>query len=225
MAKRKRKKKADTVKRTPGKLSDAYRRLAETVMDAAGRIPESGIQPADDPEARSRSLTSAAARDAAAISGALALPSGPLGAATVLPDLVLIWKRQAKLVADIAAAHDKTPLLTRESMLYCLFEHIASEALADVAVRVGQRLLITEVSVRVLQRVAAAVARRVAPRLLKSSVARWLPVVGAVGVGAYAYRDTTQVGRTALKYFSKAKPPKGAGRRGSGSTGRATKKS
>ena len=33
-------------------------------------------------------------------------------------------------------------------------------------------------------------------------VSRWLPIIGAVGVGAYAYYDTRQVARTAIELFA-----------------------
>lgn len=32
-------------------------------------------------------------------------------------------------------------------------------------------------------------------------LSRWVPVVGAAGVGAYAWWDTRQVGRAALQLF------------------------
>ena len=43
---------------------------------------------------------------------------------------------------------------------------------------------------------------RVGQRMTSSAIARWLPIVGAVGVGAYAYYDTAQVGRTAIALFT-----------------------
>jgi hypothetical protein len=36
-----------------------------------------------------------------------------------------------------------------------------------------------------------------------TGVSRWLPVIGAVGVGAYAYYDTGQVARTAIELFER----------------------
>ena len=44
---------------------------------------------------------------------------------------------------------------------------------------------------------------RVAQRSAGSGIARWLPVVGAVGVGAYAFYDTSQVAGTAIELFEK----------------------
>jgi len=42
-----------------------------------------------------------------------------------------------------------------------------------------------------------------APRLIAKSVSRWLPIVGALGVAAYVYYDTTQVASTAIELFQK----------------------
>ena len=36
-----------------------------------------------------------------------------------------------------------------------------------------------------------------------SLLSRWVPVVGAAGVGAYAWWDTRQVGRAALLLFER----------------------
>ena len=37
--------------------------------------------------------------------------------------------------------------------------------------------------------------------MIAKSVARWLPVVGSLGVAGYAYYDTAQVGATAIELF------------------------
>jgi hypothetical protein len=48
-----------------------------------------------------------------------------------------------------------------------------------------------------LRRVGISVAERVAGRALS----RWVPVLGAVGVGAYAYYDTRQIAKSAVAVF------------------------
>ena len=83
-----------------------------------------------------------AAQKAAVLSGSLALPPGPIGMLTVLPDLYLIWKVQRQMVADIFALHGREAELTRSHMLYCLFRHMASQVARDVVVRAGQRALV-----------------------------------------------------------------------------------
>lgn len=161
-------------------------------------IPSASRTGGGDVESRPRALVGAAALKAAALSGTLSLPPGPAGLLTILPDLFLIWKIQRQLVADLAAHYGKTVFLTRESMLYCLFKHGASQALRDVVVRAGQRVLIRRATLGTLEKVGVSVGRRMASK----AMARWLPIVGAVGVGAYAYYDTAQVGRTAMSLFT-----------------------
>jgi len=164
-------------------------------------IPFSSETASTDPKVRSRKLGSVAAMKAAALSGALAMPPGPLGLLTLIPDLIGIWRIQAQLVADIAAVYGRTTWLTREGMLYCLFRHGAAHALRDVVVRSGERLLIRQVTLRSMGSLLEKVGLRVSQRLTAKSVVRWLPIIGAVGVGAYAYYDTGEVAKTAIETF------------------------
>jgi hypothetical protein len=164
-------------------------------------IPFSSEAASPDPKVRSRRLGSIAAMKAAAFSGALSMPPGPLGLLTLIPDLVGIWRIQAQLVADIAAVYGKTAWLTREGLLYCLFRHGAAQALRDVVVRSGERLLIRQVTLRSMGTLLEKVGIRVSQRLTAKAVARWLPIIGAVGVGAYAYYDTGEVAKTAIETF------------------------
>jgi hypothetical protein len=87
-------------------------------------------------------------------------------------------------------------------MLYCLFRHAASQAVRDLVVRVGQRYLVKEASIQVITAVARRIGVRVTQRAATSAVSRWIPIVGAVGIGAYAYYDTAQVARTAIELFA-----------------------
>ena len=119
----------------------------------------------------------------------------------MLPELVAVWKLQSQMVADIASTHGTDSELTREQMLYCLFRHTAAQAVRDLVVRMGQRLLVQEVSVQVLQSVARRIGIRLTQHAIGKGVARWIPVAGAIGVGAYAYYDTLQVAFTAIQLF------------------------
>src|SRR5437868_3560089 len=109
-------------------------------------LPFSSQPASHEPLAKARKLGSIAAIKAAAFSGALAMPPGPLGLLTIIPDLLGIWRIQAQLAADIAAVYGKTGFMTRESMLYCMFRHGAAHAVRDVVIRSGQRLLIRKVT-------------------------------------------------------------------------------
>lgn len=178
-------------------------RVAEAILGFLTEIPTTSEPLNSSPKDRALQIARAAARRACTISGALALPPGPAGLVTILPDLVAVWRVQAQMVADIAGACGKSAVLSREQMLYCLFKHTAAQAVRDLVVRVGERYLVRRAGVRVIQAVAAKVGVKVTQRAIATSVSRWLPVVGIVGVAGYAYYDTAQVGATAISFFEK----------------------
>jgi len=188
-----------------------FRRLFEALERFLSEIPETTEPESGTPEERAREIARTAAIKAALLAGGLALPPGPLGYLTVLPDLVAIWKIQAQMVADVAGAFGKGMYLGREQMLYCLFRHAAAQAMLDIVVRVGERVLIRRPALRVVQQVLRRVGVRITQRLAGGAIARWLPIVGALGVGAYAYYDTGQVAETAIDLFQREielEPPK-----------------
>jgi hypothetical protein len=88
-------------------------------------------------------------------------------------------------------------------MLYCLFKHVSAQLFRDVVVRVGERYLIRRASLAFIQSVAKALGVKVTQKIIGKGVARFVPLIGAVGVGAYAYFDTNQVAKTAIDLFSK----------------------
>ncbi len=140
-----------------------------------------------------------AARQAAMTSGALALPPGPLGLLTIMPDLHLIWKIQRQMVADLFALEGRTVELTRSHMLYCLFRHAASHVARDVVVRSGQRFVVRQLSSGALKTAASAIGVELSGRVIGQAAGRWVPLVGAAAVASYAWWDTHQVARTALR--------------------------
>ena len=178
-------------------------RLVNAILDVVGRPPETKESRHGDPSKRARSIANRTAARAALSAGTLALPPGPLGWLTILPELETVWRQQAQMVADIAGSFGKTSSLDREQMLYCLFRHIAPSAFRDMVSETGERVLIHEASPRALRAIVQKVGLRVGLRLMGKGISRWVPVVGALGVGAYAYYDTGQVAATAMSLFSK----------------------
>ncbi len=175
--------------------------LGEALQRVVADPPASNQQRAVQPQAAARRLTEQAARRAALAAGSLSLPPGPLGWLTLLPEMMSVWRIQAQLVADIAAVYGCTHELDRAQMLYCLFRHTAAQGLRDLAVRVGERLVVQPLAAGALKKLAGAIGLKLSQRALGSSMARWLPLVGAAGVGAYAWYDTRQVAQAAIELF------------------------
>lgn len=184
----------------PKKLME---RIANALVGVVSHVPSSQETATSTPRDHARALALRASSHAAMVSGTLALPPGPLGIITILPDLQTIWKIQRQLVSDIAAAYGKTAQLGPAQMIYCLFKHAASQAVKDLVVRVGERLLVRDATLGVLRRVLRRVGVVVTQRGAGRAVSRWLPLVGAVGIGAYAFYDTAHVGKTAMAFFEK----------------------
>jgi hypothetical protein len=175
--------------------------IATAIIDVISFVPQTTELLSPVPQERARAIQTAAALRAAAVSGALALPPGPLGLVTILPDLIMVWRIQSQMIADIAGAYGKSARLTPEQMVYCLFRHAAAQVVRDLVARVGERLVFRRATLRALQAIALRLGVKVSQRVIAKSVARWLPIVGSVGVAGYAYYDTAQVGATAVELF------------------------
>jgi hypothetical protein len=183
------------------------REVSGVIERVITEIPVARAQAAPDPVAAAERIAREAARNAALLSASLALPPGPVGMLTVLPDLYLIWKLQRQLVADIFALHGRTAELTRSHMLYCLFRHLASQVVRDVVVRAGERALVRQMTSAAMSSALGTLGLTVAKRLAGTSAGRWVPLAGAAAVGAYAYWDTLQVAKTARRLLEDTDRP------------------
>lgn len=178
-------------------------RLGDALLSAIARVPNSNTASTSAPMLASRAISQQAARRAAMAAGSLALPPGPLGWITIIPELIAIWRIQSQLVADIAASYGRSNTLGREKMLYCMFRHLASQTVRDLAIVSGQRLLFKPASMMAIERIARRIGLKISQQAITRGIARWIPVAGAVGVGAWAYYDTQRVARTTIELFEK----------------------
>lgn len=175
--------------------------LSERLLALVAEPVASSKSTVDAPREAAARVIDQAARRAALTAGTLALPPGPLGWVTLLPEMLGVWQLQRQLVADIAALYGRSASLGPAQMLWCLFRHTAAQALRDLSVRVGERLVVRPVTQSVLTKVATAIGVQLGQQTLGRAMGRWLPVAGAAGVAAYAYWDTRQVGRAACALF------------------------
>lgn len=175
--------------------------ISQALLPLIARVPASDETRSATPGDDARQKANAAAAKAAITAGTLSLPPGAVGWLTILPEMVGVWKIQKQLVADIAAIYGKEATLTPEQVMYCLFQHTAAQGVRDLVVRVGQRTLVRRASPILIGTLTRRIGASLAKRAAGKGVARWLPIVGAVGMGAYAYFDTAQVAATAIDLF------------------------
>jgi hypothetical protein len=173
--------------------------IVDAVEDLVAGVPPSREKTSGAPGDAAKVIARKAASRAAAVSGALALPPGVLGLLTVVPDLVAIWRIQAQMVSDVAGLYGKEMQLTRTHMLYCLFRHATSQLARDVVVRTGERFIVRQLSGGALRSLLSGIGISVTQRLAGTTASRWVPVLGAAAVAGYAYFDTLQVAKTAMR--------------------------
>jgi uncharacterized protein (DUF697 family) len=183
--------------------SSAKPAVTDVIMDLVLYVPPSTEHALENPVVRAHAISRTAARNASLIAGSLSLPPGFAGWLTVIPELLSVWKLQAQMVSDIANVYGKQKSLGREQMLYCLFKHVSAQLFRDVVVRVGERVVVQQTTVQILQSIAQQLGMKVAKAALRKGAARFVPLLGAVSVGAYAYFDTLQVAKTAVELFER----------------------
>jgi hypothetical protein len=176
-------------------------KIVDALLSLINEIPDSDEKAALDPVTVAREIVAKASLKAAGISGTLALPPGPAGWLTILPDLIAVWHVQRQMISDIATVYGQRAQLTSEAMLYCLFRHAAAQAVRDLVTRIGQRVLVRRPTLRVIQTILQKVGVKITQRIAGAGIARLLPIIGALGVAGYAYYDTGQVGQTAIEFF------------------------
>ena len=176
--------------------------IRKSIQDLISKVPESTVEIGPDRRAQILELRRQASWKAAAVSGALALPGGPFFLITLIPDLALVWRIQAQLVADIARVHGKSDRVSAEVILYCLFEQ-GDLGLGDIVIRVGERYLVRRNSQRFAQKIGEKLGTRFLRKILGKRAAAILPILGAAAIARYARKDTLQVGEIADEIFSR----------------------
>jgi hypothetical protein len=134
----------------------------------------------------------------AVISSGLAIPSGPLGFLTLIPDLFIIWHIQKSMVEEIASFYNMEADFTKKAMIYCLFRQSVGQVSRDVVVRSAQRMSMRFFSSRWFRRLIMRTGLKVSATFFTKATARFIPVAGAIGVGLYSYYDTIKVAKRTI---------------------------
>ncbi len=143
-----------------------------------------------------------AARRAFRISTALGLIPGPLGMATILPEIAALTKLQINLIYRIAKYHGQEEKFNKELVLLIL-GNATGVAVGEIVLRrVGTALVVRSVNARVTRAVARKIGARIINRAAERAVARWIPMAAAPLFGYFSRSLTKRIGREARRLFS-----------------------
>ena len=176
-------------------------RISAILIDLITDIPESLYTPTANSDEKANRLIQKASVRAATVSTTLSVPAGVTGVLTSIPDIAAVWRIQAQLVSDIAATYGKYAMLSREAMVWCLFRHSAAQLVRDIAVRTGSRIVVQKVSVAALEAILRKIGIKISTKFVGRIALHAIPIIGALGNGAYTFYDTYEVGKTAKTYF------------------------
>ena len=145
-------------------------------------------------------LISSYTRNNAAISGGASLIPGPWGMAAVIPELTLVIRNQIQMVYDIGVANGKQAQLTKELLVGIFITAMGSSAGSLLTIH-GGKILVRRASLQVIQKIIAMLGGRVTQQVIKSSISKWLPVVGAGAMAAWTGYMTKNIGEKANELF------------------------
>lgn len=137
----------------------------------------------------------------AVVAGAAGLIPGPWGMLAAVPEIIAVIRNQTKMIFDICVALGKHQHVSRELLVGILLSSMGSGGGSLIAVQ-GGKLLVRRASLRVMQKIVAMLGGKVTQQLLKSMVGKWLPVVGAAAMAAWARYTTKKLGEQALDLLS-----------------------
>ncbi|MCS6904145.1 MAG: hypothetical protein RML72_03255 [Bacteroidia bacterium] len=137
----------------------------------------------------------------AGIAAGSAMMPTPISILAIVPELIAVTTNQVKMLIDIAAAYDKHPILSKDLLmsLLCYIDGIPTPLIeADKS-----KILFPRFTESMSQQLATAVARQIGIRLGKSSVLRFIPILGSVALGYWVQLYTSRLGQSAIAFFQK----------------------
>jgi uncharacterized tellurite resistance protein B-like protein len=182
-------------------LSEKLASLFDLVV--ADRSKHFAEHPNDIPHRNSVSgIVNGYAVQNAAISGGSSLLPGPLGLLAVIPEIALVVRNQLAMIYDIGMAHGKEKAMTRELLAGVLLTAFGSSTSALLFMH-GGKVLVKRVTLRFFQQIVGILAGRVTQQVLKSTISKFFPVVGAAAMAAWSGYMTHQIGKKAVEIFEK----------------------
>ena len=138
----------------------------------------------------------------AVIAGAAGLVPGPWGMLAALPEIITVIRNQTKMIFDLCLALGQHKHMRSELVIGILMSSVGAGGGSLIAVQ-GGKLLVKRASLRVMQKIIAMLGGKVTQQLLKSMVGKWLPIVGAAAMAAWARYTTKKLGEQAVELLSK----------------------
>jgi len=180
--------------------------LTETLIDTFEGVIESKkkyYETNEKPKVEDiKKLISEASNKNALISGGAGLIPGPWGMLAAIPEIVMIVRTQINMIYDIGIAYGKEKIMTKELLVGIALMAMGSSGIGLLTMH-GGKYFVKRTSLRFFQQIVKVLAGKTTQQLLKSSIAKWLPVIGAAAMATWAKYSTNEIGKKAVEILSK----------------------
>ena len=121
---------------------------------------------------------------------------GPAGLLSIIPSFKKSLENQIIMIYDIGVANGKEDLMTKEMILSLAMQSSAGSAGINALAKQGQKVIVKKASVKIFQKIAKALGVKLSAGILKSAVAKFVPVLGGVAIAIWVKYTTTEMGET-----------------------------
>lgn len=138
----------------------------------------------------------------AGIAGVASLVPGPWGMLAVIPEVIAISRNQLAMIYDIGKAHGKEKFMNKDLMIGIFLGGVGANAIG-LAMMHGSKLVVKRASLRVMQKLAIIAGGKITQSAAKSTVAKWLPLIGTAALAYWAKFSTEKLGEYAVNMLNK----------------------
>ena len=143
-----------------------------------------------------------AAKKAFKISTALGLIPGPIGMATIIPEVAALAGIQIGLIRRIAGFHHKEETVSPQLVLLILGNVVGVAGGEALVRKMGAAIVMKSVNTEVIKGISRAVGSRIVERAAERAAGRWIPALTAPVFGYMSRSLTRKIGREANKLFA-----------------------
>ena len=143
-----------------------------------------------------------AAKKAFRISTALGLIPGPIGMATIIPEVAALAGIQIRLIRRIAGFHHQAEKVSPELVLLILGNVVGVAGGEALIRKMGAAIVMKSVNTEVIKGISRAVGSRIVERAAERAAGRWIPALTAPVFGYMSRSLTRKIGREANKLFA-----------------------
>ena len=149
-----------------------------------------------------RKMIRKASRIAFLMSTGAGIPSGPVGLATIIPEVVALTRLQISLIFKVAKFHQQEAKVNKTIILAVLGVAMGVVLKHALINKVGTRIIVRSLSAEGAKRITREIGEKFAVGLLKRGIGRWIPLMLAPVFGYLSLSMTRKVGREAELLFS-----------------------